>query len=461
MSLEVKIKKKLKEFTLESELNVETGCTGLMGPSGSGKSITLKCIAGVETADSGRIVLDGKILYDSEKKIDLPPQKRKIGYLFQGYALFPNMTIEENIKTGLRAKGFPKDEIEQKTNDMMKRFHIEELAKRYPRQISGGQKQRTALARMLVCEPEVILMYVTKNTIFKEVIWEKPHYYEILHSIFKKVRKLQMKKKFLAVLLAVAMVLGVTACGSSKDSSKSTTEAVKKEETTTITLAAAASLEKCYTEKLIPMFEKENKGIKVEGSYDSSGKLQSQIENGMAADVFMSAATEQMNNLVKGKYISKGDVVELLENKVVLIAPKKGDAKVSSFKDITKADTIALGDPKSVPAGQYAQEIFTNLKNWNDVKKKASFGTNVTEVLNWVAKGSASCGVVYATDAASNKDVKVLAEAPADALKTPVIYPVAALKKSKNKDAADKFVKFLQSEKALKVFRSYGFTINK
>ena len=112
----------------------------------------------METADSGRIILDGKILYDSEKKIDLSPQKRKIGYLFQGYALFPNMTIKENIKTGLKAKRFPKDEIEQKTNDMMKRFHIEELAKRYPRQISGGQKQRTALARMLVCEPEVILM---------------------------------------------------------------------------------------------------------------------------------------------------------------------------------------------------------------------------------------------------------------------------------------------------------------
>ena len=144
MSLEVKIKKKLKEFTLESELHVETGCTGLMGPSGSGKSITLKCIAGVQTADSGRIILDGRVLYDSEKKINLSPQKRKIGYLFQGYALFPNMTIE--------------DEIKQKANDMMKRFHIEELAKRYPRQISGGQKQRTALARMLACEPEVILM---------------------------------------------------------------------------------------------------------------------------------------------------------------------------------------------------------------------------------------------------------------------------------------------------------------
>lgn len=158
MGLDVKITKKLKEFTLESELHVEDGCTGLMGPSGSGKSITLKCIAGVETADSGRIVLDGKVLYDSEKKINLPPQKRKIGYLFQGYAMFPNMTIEENIKAGLKAKKLPKDEINEKTMEMMKRFHIEELAKRYPRQISGGQKQRAALARMLVCEPEVILM---------------------------------------------------------------------------------------------------------------------------------------------------------------------------------------------------------------------------------------------------------------------------------------------------------------
>ena len=157
MSLEVKIKKKLKEFTLESELHVETGCTGLMGPSGSGKSITLKCIAGVQTADSGRIILDGRVLYDSEKKINLSPQKRKIGYLFQGYALFPNMTIEENIRTGLKAQKLPKDEIKQKANDMMKRFHIEELAKRYPRQISGGQKQRTAVARAMITNPDILL----------------------------------------------------------------------------------------------------------------------------------------------------------------------------------------------------------------------------------------------------------------------------------------------------------------
>ena len=124
----------------------------LLGPSGCGKTTTLRILGGFETPDTGCVIFDDK---DITK---LPPNKRQLNTVFQRYALFPHMTIEENIKTGLRAKRFPKDEIEQKTNDMMKRFHIEELAKRYPRQISGGQKQRTALARMLVCEPEVILM---------------------------------------------------------------------------------------------------------------------------------------------------------------------------------------------------------------------------------------------------------------------------------------------------------------
>ncbi|OLR58491.1 molybdate ABC transporter substrate-binding protein [Anaerostipes sp. 494a] len=260
-------------------------------------------------------------------------------------------------------------------------------------------------------------------------------------------------KKLFAGLLAAVMACSVGGCGSK--------ETAKKKETVTLSLAVAASLEKCYTEKLIPMFEKENEGIKVEGSYDSSGKLQTQIEQGMEADVFMSAATEQMDQLVKEDYIAKNDVVNLLENKLVLIVPKEGNVKITSYEDITKAETIAIGDPKSVSAGQYAQEVFKNLKNWDQVQKKASLGTNVTEVLNWVAKGSADCGVVYATDAASTKDVKVIAEASDKMLKTPVIYPVASLKNSKHKDAADKFVEFLQSKEALEVFEDYGFTIQK
>lgn len=267
----------------------------------------------------------------------------------------------------------------------------------------------------------------------------------------------KLRNVITAGILAAAMALGAVGCqsggGSSDDSSS--------EESVTLSIAAAASLEKCYTEKLIPMFEKEHSNVKIEGTYDSSGKLQTQIEQGMEADVFMSAATEQMDNLVDEDYISKDDVVDLLENKLVLIVPaKNANEDITSFETAAKAETIAVGDPESVPAGQYAKEAFTNLNMWDDVNSKASFGTNVTEVLNWVAKGSAECGVVYATDAASTDDVKAVAEAPEDALKTPVIYPVASLKNSKNKEMADEFVKFLQTDEALDVFKSYGFTIN-
>ena len=267
----------------------------------------------------------------------------------------------------------------------------------------------------------------------------------------------KLRNVMTAGILAAVMALGAVGCQSGGASSEDTSS----EKSVTLSIAAAASLEKCYTEKLIPMFEKEHSNVKIEGTYDSSGKLQTQIEQGMDADVFMSAAAEQMDNLVDGDYISEDDVVDLLENKLVLIVPAENANKdITSFETAAKAETIAVGDPESVPAGQYAQEAFTNLNMWDDVNSKASFGTNVTEVLNWVAKGSAECGVVYATDAASTDDVKVVAEAPQDALKTPVIYPVASLKNSKNKEMADEFVKFLQTDEALDVFKSYGFTVN-
>ena len=158
MGLEVKIFKKLKEFDLNVEFTADKGCTGLIGSSGSGKSMTLRCIAGIEKPDSGRIVLGDKVLYDSEKKINLPPGKRHVGYLFQSYALFPNMTVRKNIEAGPRAAKFKKDEIDKRVNDMLVKFHVEELADRYPRQLSGGQKQRVALARLMACEPNVILL---------------------------------------------------------------------------------------------------------------------------------------------------------------------------------------------------------------------------------------------------------------------------------------------------------------
>ena len=228
-----------------------------------------------------------------------------------------------------------------------------------------------------------------------------------------------------------------------------------------VNLAAAASLKNVYDEKLIPMFEQKYPGVKVTPTYASSGDLQSQIENGLEADVFMSAANKQMNALANKSLINNDTNVQFLENKVVLIVPKDSSANISSFDDLKKVNgTIAIGDPASVPAGQYGKEVLTNLGIWNATESKMSLGTSVTAVLNQVAEGSADCGIVYATDAKSNDKVKVVCEAPEGSLKTPVIYPVAELKNPKHPDAAKAFMDFLQTKEAKDVFVEYGFTIH-
>src|SRR5665647_158256 len=144
MSLLVNIKKKFKGFTLDVHFETGEGYLGILGASGSGKSMTLKCIAGIETPDEGRIILNGRVLYDSENKINLKPQSRNIGYLFQNYALFPNMTVEDNIGAGIK---LPRNEKKQKINELIKTIHLQGLEHKYPSMLSGGQQQRVALAR--------------------------------------------------------------------------------------------------------------------------------------------------------------------------------------------------------------------------------------------------------------------------------------------------------------------------
>ena len=155
MSLSVDIRKQLEGFTLDIAFRTENRVTGLLGASGSGKSMTLKCIAGIEQPDEGRIVLNERVLYDSEKGINLTPQKRRVGYLFQNYALFPNMTVETNIAAGLSGS---KKEMEETVREMVLRFHLEGLEKRYPGELSGGQQQRVALARIMAYKPDVIML---------------------------------------------------------------------------------------------------------------------------------------------------------------------------------------------------------------------------------------------------------------------------------------------------------------
>ena len=167
MSLKVNIKKRMGNFNLDVAFETERGVFAILGASGCGKSMTLKCIAGIETPDEGRIELNGRVLYDSAKKINLTPQKRRVGYMFQDYALFPNMTVEQNIKAGMG-----KHPEEEKVRSYINRFRLEGLEKHYPAQLSGGQKQRVAMARMIASEPDILLLDEPFSALDSYLKWE-------------------------------------------------------------------------------------------------------------------------------------------------------------------------------------------------------------------------------------------------------------------------------------------------
>jgi len=262
--------------------------------------------------------------------------------------------------------------------------------------------------------------------------------------------------KTAAVVIALVMTLVLAGCGDKAQAF--TPKPVLEGE---ILIAVAASLQNAFEGDLIPLFNKEYPDVKITSTYDGSGKLQTQIEEGLGATLFFSAATKQMDALVEAGFMDGSTVVKLLENEVVLITGIDTATDVTGFENIEDAAGIAIGDPASVPAGQYAEEVLTSLGSWDGVEKRASLGTNVSEVLNWVAEGSAEVGVVYMTDAASMEDkVRVIAIAPEGTLKTPVVYPVGLKPElGEQADAAKAFLDFLKGSIAAKVFESYGFKV--
>ena len=265
-----------------------------------------------------------------------------------------------------------------------------------------------------------------------------------------------MRKKLIAAMMAGVLSAGMLSTGVFAADTD-----LKGEVNTFIAASLSNAMEEIQKD-----FNETYPDVEIHYNADSSGTLQTQIEEGARCDIFFSAADKQMNALVDEDLAKKDTVEDILENKVVLIKTKDGETKVTGFENITDAANIALaGD--SVPVGQYAREIFDNLGITDEVNKmEINEGKNVSEVLAAVSEGSNEIGIVYATDAASVADkVDVIAEAPADALKTPVLYPVGLIEdKEASEDdtaAAEAFLEYIKSDDAMKVFEKYGFTAYK
>ena len=271
--------------------------------------------------------------------------------------------------------------------------------------------------------------------------------------------KKKMKKKILAAITAGVLTTGLmTGTVFAADTEVQGDKELKGEVYAFIAASLSNSMEEIQKD-----FNELYPNVTIYYSADSSGTLQTQIEEGARCDLFFSAADKQMDALTEEKLTKEDTVVDLLENKVVLIKPKDGKTKVTGFENVTDAENMALAG-EDVPVGQYSREIFTNLGIMDKVNEmEINECKNVTDVLAAVSEGSNEIGVVYATDAASVADkVEILAEAPADSLQTPVLYPVGLIEdKEASEDdtkAAEAFLDYVESYAAIKVFEDYGFT---
>ena len=256
-----------------------------------------------------------------------------------------------------------------------------------------------------------------------------------------------MRRTLFTVLLMIALAASICPLGA----------ASAQNNPSSITVSAAASL-KDALDAIAPAFAKERPNITIHYNLGASGTLQQQIQQGAPVDVYISASPAQMDSLDKQGLLLPGTRRNLLRNRLVLIVPA-GSSQVSDFKDLLKPSikTVAIGEPQTVPAGKYAQDVLTHFGLYQSLTPKLALAKDVRQVLTYVASGNADAGIVYATDAKITNQVKVTATAPEDS-HAPIVYPVAVLKDTKNAEAAKSFVAFLSSPAAQSTFEKFGFS---
>ena len=249
------------------------------------------------------------------------------------------------------------------------------------------------------------------------------------------------------IIILLTLLLFIFSCGGQK-------ETVKKEPVT-LTISAAASLKKSL-DTIVENYQKEHPDITINVNYGGSGALEKQIIGGATADIFISAAKKNMDNLEKENLIIKETRKDLLKNTLVLIAPNTQKDTLKSSKELKNTGKIALGEEKTVPAGKYGKQTLEKLNLWNNIQNKIVYQKDVTAVLNIVELGEVDAGIGYLTDAKKLKNGFVVEEFSQD-LHEPIVYPAAVISSTKNKEQAEQFLKYLEDPVSKKIFEDAGF----
>lgn len=265
-----------------------------------------------------------------------------------------------------------------------------------------------------------------------------------------------MKSKTCMILMILIGALIFAGCGSNTGTSPTA-----KHSPVELNISAAVSMKDALFE-IQKNYEAKNPNVKLVFNLGASGSLQKQIEQGAPADIFISAAPKQMNELQEKKLINPETRKNLVENKLVVVVPKDSKLSITKYEDLTQeaVKKIAIGETAVVPAGQYSKEVLQKLGVWEKVQDKAVFAKDVRTVLTYTETGNVEAGIVYKTDAASSDKIRVVAIAP-EGSHQPIVYPMAVVASTKQSKAAEDFINYLFGPDSKAIFEKNGFTMSK